>query len=563
MTAGTQAVALSDRYQPAKVIFIDMQKFLPLFICIFLAIITLYSLARATSTRTTKNTTSILFYISCILFGLFVFRQFSYSINYLYVEIREMANITAIINCRNGLFSYEGFPGNIYLYGFLQPKLLSFLPDSCNLIIANRCFNWFCLLASCFVIVAITFHLPRHTGGNLTKKDLFILSVIYLFPHLLECPLVLGTPNFLGLLISNLIFLCALSPKVRYSVFIPILLAAAYLTKQYYLYAAIYPLAAIVLHSKDKKSFARRILFAGEILMASAFLIYLSFHSEQTYYSFLHHLVARSSTFGYFSTAKRHIIFFVCYVPLPTLLIAYYVYRKLKSRNLGKPFSIQNLTISQRYGIFLGIVLFFVFSCLLRLGAHGGALGLLYFSQLAGPVVTVIAGIFLAKYQKQFALKLILISVLVVQLSFATFHTISANAFNEDSIRYLQQHIKGRNVLGCALTSYIEFMESGRPTDNGQLVYAHTITPKNDNNGHTLKKQQAQYEAYLKKVTSEISQKKYDYIYTDQDYYSLFSGKKFTDIIQKSYQPNKTIILKDAHFYDSYPAKITEWVPKS
>lgn len=230
------------------------------------------------------------------------------------IEARELANVTAIRQFRDGSFgTLSAYPGNIYLYGGLQAWLLSWLPGWNNVLL-NRLFSLLGVLVSAVPLLAAARRLARLAGIHPGRWVWVLPAGCYFLPCLVEIPFTLGTPNYLGLLLANcVLWLCVGRFRGRH-VLAGVLLVGCFMTKQYFLLAAQYVVLYNFLLCRPRRAVAN-IAVAGAVALGGCALCFLS---DQVYYSFVHHIVDADCA------KKRALQKFMAYVPyvLPLLLPA-------------------------------------------------------------------------------------------------------------------------------------------------------------------------------------------------------------------------------------------------
>lgn len=473
------------------------------------------------------------------------------------VEARELANVTAIQQYRERTFDVlEYYPQNMYLYGSLQAYILSFLP-SCNDLMSNRFFSLLCLLLSYIPLVMALRNMGRGLWEAKGYTIYMLLGCCYFMPFIIELPYTVGTPNFLGLLFSNLtLFICTCKFTGR-DALAGLLLVGCFMTKQYYLIATIY-IVNYCLFFDSFKNGVRRIAIAGAVALACCSLCFMS---DQVLYAFAHH------TFAADCTKRRALIKFSQYIcrvlPMivPSALVVYQIaarrvqHGRLKDDVLGFV-----LHAKGRICLFALLNVIIATLVLTKIGGHSGALGLLYFTQLLTPPLAFLCYVLVMVGGNRSSLWIITSMLIATSLyfPFISLHgeleavrtqkaALSAYAFdisNNDSVR------------GSTFTSYYD-VAHGRPIfENGQQQYMHTIQlPSNHLNifSGRVRPYQDKGQIYLAQLIDDLRQCKWEIVYTDD---CSYMPKPAMNVLRQQYTLSRTYTFN----FPLYKGKLTRWV---
>lgn len=467
------------------------------------------------SPRLWKVVLGVMLLLLLVLIGVRLWQSY----HVLFAEIREMANITAILHIRNGTFNdVHCWPGNIYLYGCLQAWLLSFLPAEWNPILLNRLFTWLCLLASDAVLVLSIKELLQRMGRRMSRVTELLAASLYLLPHLFQMPSTLGTPNYLGLLLANITLYCSIRVSKANLFLLPLLLTGCFMTKQYFLYSGSYVLLGYYLLHKGIRPWWE---FAV-ICLLSGIGIALCFLLDETCYALHHHLNMRS---GYLPRGKflRRYALYLCFIsPLLWVLYKEILLCCWKAGNRWQDWKKLLQGISRP-------VLFalsgFVLSALLmvRMGQHCGAIGIMYFPQLMGTPSILLLGVVLGRRQHQRSIAFIcslLITAMTGTLIALALRPSPYSARVADFAAAAQQDFSNPTlcVRGSALSSYIELPLRGRVDDNGQTCYLETVYPHTGN--FWLGEYRQRAEEMKGNFLAALRGRVYDVMYVDSFSYS-------------------------------------------
>lgn len=471
------------------------------------------------------------------------------------IECREMTNVVVIQSIREGTVQdVTALPENIYLYGLLQGWFLSWLPESVNLVTANRFCSLLCLLLSSIVLsaaICAAVHLAQKKP--LPPLTLLILFICSLLPHLYDMPMSLGTPNYSGLLFSNLVLLCALRPSRSNAILFPLLITACMATKSYYLFSLVYVVCSYLFIRKDSYRWAEALFVAVTVILGG----WWHFSSEQSQYALIHHLAQRTG-----AGTDIYRLFRVGYWLITVsgvLVLTLSSMRGMRWREVKQGVA-ATLGQAVKYmvksvgGKKIAVVPFVVCTAIaatvviFRMGQHRGMAGILYFAQLLTPPLIIAASYILSVYPARRATySIALFAVMVTNLLIIVGRTdrlcrhlqIPADAVAQDFLRH-----RGK-VRGSGLTGPTEWSLFRRVTDNGQLKYSDTIYWSDK--ASPIRRAN---EAYKKRVADAIRQQTYDVIYTDP--ISYLNENRFPEL--KEYYAGTKSGSNGNHF--------TRWLPK-
>lgn len=401
------------------------------------------------------------------------------SCHVLFVEIREMANITAILHLRNGTFNdVHCWPGNIYLYGCLQAWLLSFLPVEWNPILLNRLFSWLCLLAGDAVLVLSIRELLLRMGRRMSRSTGLLAASLYLLPHLFQMPSTLGTPNYLGLLLANITLYCSIRVSKVNLLLLPLLLTGCFMTKQYFLYSGSYVFLGYYLLNKGKRPWWE----FPFICVLAGLGIALCFLLDETCYALQHHLNMRGGILTRERFLRRYALYLCFISPLLWLLYKETLHccRKAGSRWQDWKKLLQGISRPVLFAL-SG----FALSALLmvRMGQHIGAIGILYFPQLMGTPSILLFGVALGRLQRQRCIAFICSLMIAAMAGILIAHALRPSPWSarvEAFAELARQDFSNPDlcVRGSSLSSYIELPVRGRVDDNGLTCYLEFVYPR-------------------------------------------------------------------------------------
>ncbi len=445
----------------------------------------------------------------------------------LFVEIREMANITAIISLRNGIFNeVASFPGNIYLYGFLQAWLLSFLPEGCNLILANRMFSWGSLLLSDAVLVLAIRELLTRENIRMNKATGLIAASLYLLPHLFQIPTTLGTPNYLGLLLGNLILFLSIRGGRGNILLVPLLLTGCFMTKQYFLYSLIYSLMGIyVLHGKKHPWWE-----FPAICLLSGMGIALCFLSKETGYALQHHLNVRFGLLDNRQFLRRYALY-LCFISPLLWLLCQGIFIRWRKRGWKGMF--HNFSRPSLFALALWLASALV---MLRMGRHCGAIGIMYFPQLMGTSSILLFGLLLGRLQRRHVAALtcsLMVAAMAGGMACLALRGVWAPSPYDAFVSAAKQDFDNPSlrVRGTSLSSYIELPVRGWVDDNGLTCYMEAVYPRKSRFwlGEYRERAAEAKAEYL----SALKERVYDVIYLDPFSYCPQEAK---ELIEEGYE---------------------------
>lgn len=462
------------------------------------------------------------------------------------IEWREMANVTVIQSLREETVQeVASLPENIYMYGLLQAVVLSWLPESVNWVLANRFCSLLCLLLSSAVLATAVSSLVRLAGKKpLAPLTMLILFIGSLLPHLFDCPSALGTPNYSGLLFSNLVLLCALRPSRANVLLFPLSVAACMATKSYYLFSLVYIACSYLFLRKTPY----RWLEALVVALAVGMVGWWYYSLPQSQYALVHHLLQRADT-DIGRLPGRTVCYLITIFSIPVLMVRGGWKWVCALRRQGVPRMIKAFGgETPAVAPFVGCVAVAAVVVVFRMGQHTGAFGILYFAQLLTPPLIVAAAYGLSvRPPRRAEVCLSLAAVAAVCMLIAVGKArksyghllVQTAAVEQDFLR------QGANVRGSVLTSPVEWKLFHHVTDNGLLEYADLIYSPDSSSAvrHTC-------EAYREKVAANIRQQAYDVIYTDL--ISYLNESRFPEL--KEYYEG-TPLGNDANHF-------TRWVPR-
>lgn len=392
------------------------------------------------------------------------------------IEARELANVTAIRQLRDDSFNtLAAYPQNIYLYGALQAWLLSWLPGW-NDVLLNRLFSLACMLGSAIPLLAAAKRMNSLAGGC-TRPGAWVLPLgCYLLPFLIEIPFSLGTPNYLGLLLANSVLWISLCSFRGKDVLAGLLLVGCFLTKQYFLLAALYVVLYNLLLCNSLRKAALHTAVTGAVALGGCALCFVS---DQVFYSFVHHIVDANCA------KKRALQKFCAYslYVLPMVLPAVGVGAKLLLRH-RRGFAgrfLAPLRENMRSRVYLCVLANVGLTALVlvKVGGHSGALGQLYFTQLLTPPLLLLC--FLLQQRGEPAVRGGATSLLLL----AGVAWYAAGALREERAAmqtqpqalavYAADIQRGSTVRGSCMTALYDAAHGLAITENGQQQYMDTV----------------------------------------------------------------------------------------
>lgn len=391
------------------------------------------------------------------------------------IEARELANVTAILQLRDHSFNtLEAYPQNIYLYGTLQAWLLSWLPGW-NDVMLNRLCSFACMLCSAVPLLLAASRLAHLAELRMDQGVLSLFAGCYILPFLIEIPFSLGTPNFMGLLLANSILWLALQRFRGRHALAGLLLVGCFLTKQYFLLAALYVILYNLLLCPWKKAVCN-ITLTGAVALGGCALCFLS---DQVYYSFVHHIVDADCAK---KRALRKFGMYAMYV-LPMVLPAAMMAGGTMVRwwRKGWRAAVDTVRTSLRTRVFLcaAVSVLAVSLVLVKVGGHSGALGQLYFTQLLTPPLLLLC--FLLQLRRNTAAGRVWIALLLAGCT--AWHALQSQQEEREAIQtqraamamYAGDLESGASVRGCCTTAFYHAANGLPITENGQQQYVDTI----------------------------------------------------------------------------------------
>ena len=490
-----------------------------------------------------------------VLFGMLVFAKVQASLYTPFAEVREMANIVAIESIRNEVLNNIAYyPENIYLYGHLQAWVLSWLPENINLMQANRIFSIIVLLLSTFPLLLAIKKLQPKTG----VFSLSIAACAYLYPNIAEFPLTLGTPNYLGLLFSNLVLYLSIRQDYTKIISIPICLIGCFLTKQYHLFALCYPICALLFYKTEHFAFLKFI----SILILTGIGIYICMTHIQSQYSIQHHLLLREGSSMRMMVTK-YLSYMFMMLPVLWLVLKAFLQQHLSTKlHIGRnPSKLEiNINLSQtpnrQFPLFDFIFCCSILCCsllvMVRMGQHLGAIGIMYYAQLVTPSLITFAifyssSIGLKKADSVIACFLLaFISIKSTWTELRTYRSYS----NDSSIVMNDLRDSNLKIRGSAVISYMHKELNQEIQDNGQTQYTELTFPKHEDLRFSEIKNKAQQ--YKNQLNNQIENQYYDIIYTDC---ASYIHPDRCSVLTKKY-----ICTHDLEISQGW--KVKRWVPK-
>lgn len=491
-----------------------------------------------------------------ILFGMLVFVKIQGALNTPFAEVREMANIVAIESIKNKILNNIAYyPENIYLYGCLQAWVLSWLPEDINLIQANRIFSIISLLLSAFPILLIIKKLQPKTGA----LTLLIAACAYLYPNIVEFPLTLGTPNYLGLLFSNLVLYLSIRHDNMKIIFIPICLICCFLTKQYHLFSLCYPICALLFYKKERLAFLKFII----ILILTGIGIYICMTHMQSQYAIQHHLLVRGGASKRLMVSK-YLSYILLMLPILWLMFIAFLRQHLSTKlHIGRnPSKLEiNINLSQtkksQFPIFDFIFCLSILCCSLlvmfRMGQHVGAIGIMYYAQLLTPTLVTFAIFYSSSIgikKSDSVIACIFLALISLKTTWNELHT-SRSYSNESNIVMNDLKDSNLNIRGSAVTSYMQNELNQKFQDNGLTQYTELTFPRHEDFRFSELRNKAQQ--YKNKLNSQIENQYYDVIYTD---FASYIQPSKDSVLTKKYTCTHELEISQGW-------KVKRWVPKN
>lgn len=391
------------------------------------------------------------------------------------IEARELANVTAIRQLRDHSFnSLDTYPENIYLYGALQAWLLSWLPEW-NDILTNRLYALSCMLCSVVPLLSAAKRLAHMAKLRLEREVTALFAGCYFLPFLIELPFTLGTPNFMGLLLANCILWLGLQRFRGRHVLAGLLLVGCFLTKQYFILAALYVVLYNFLRCPWKKA-VWNIILTGAVALGGCTLCFLS---DQVYYSFVHHIVDENCAK---KRAVRKFGIYALYV-LPMVLPAAIVVGEIMccQWRAGWRSITAALRQSRRARVFLCLTVnvLAVSLVLVKIGGHGGALGQLYFTQLLTPPLLLLCFLLLLlcnSISGRVGTALLLGCCTVWHAVLSQHDECTAIQTQRAALSMYAADLKsGTSVRGSCMTAFYDASVGLPITENGQQQYMDTL----------------------------------------------------------------------------------------
>lgn len=467
-------------------------------------------------------------------------------------EVREMANIVAIQSVRDGsMFQIESYPDTIYMYGLLQAWILSHLPPAIDLLLANRFFALGCLLLSSAVLILAIKTGLKQAGKPMPRLLALLLFVASLAPHFRDIPQTLGTPNYLGLLCSNLVLLLCLKKSLANLVLLPLLVTAAFLTKQYFLFSYCYIVLAYAFLYTGRSKWPGLAL----ITLLIAVGLWLCFEIPQTRYAFQHHLNMRE--------CKSVSVMFYKYknFTILTLPAFWLLYRSLMKRSVRdfrchtsqegqmqlmltfQPPYIGNGSVARRLILFSLAITMAAALVMMRMGQHTGAISIIYYAQLLTAPLMFLTGLAAAMSplsKWDYGIAGILAGLLCLELSVQDIR--QRHLTYEEEAEIVRKDLEDPNLVvrGCALTSYMQREMHMPINDNGLHQYLEMTYPSNAEPGAFACQTRAL--EYKERLADDIEKQRFDVIYTDE--YSYLCPQNIPELDQFYRNTGKIKIMR-------------------
>lgn len=463
---------------------------------------------------------------ACLVFaGVLAYQLYVILISPL-AEWREFANVVAVQTIRDGLLNVpEMVPQHLYLYGTLQPWLLSLLPETWNLVVTVRLFSFVSLLLSAVVfLLSVNALLVQTNRYPLSRLLTVFAGMSFLLPHMCDIPSTLSNPCHVGLMLSMLTLFFSIRRTVFNIVLLPACVVGCFMTKSYFLFSLVYVWCAYFFLYTGKRKWGELLL----VMLLTALGVGLCFLSFQTQYSFIHHFNMRGGKDA-LRMLKRLAVYFGLISGI-IWLFACALLRMRSSRKNGEslfcPCCLSFRTLREclcghrrSVTLFLSAVTLAATIVILRMGQHTGALGIVYDAQLFSPAVllAVTYGVSVMGFQKiDASVGFLLVAATCVGLFFGRIISVQDCMSIDYELVVRDFSTPGMKVRGSAVTSPVEWQLFRRVCDNGQLEYLETVYSSDDDSPSSLKSIVNEYKARLEK---EISDRSYDVIYTDMASY--------------------------------------------
>lgn len=493
---------------------------------------------------------------ACLAFGALVAYQLMLIFTMPLTEFREFANISAIQAIREGCINIPAaVPNHIYLYGTLQPWLLSFIPSGWDTVLLCRLFTYSMLLLSAAVFVAAINALLAVAGKGALSPLLAVLSgMTFLLPHMCDIPSTLSNPCHLGLFLSMSVLLLSIRRTAAGPLLIPLLIVGCYMTKSYFLFSLVYVWCAYFFLYEGKKKWAELALLMLPVMIG----IGLCFLSFQTQYALTHHL--NMSDGKIFIRMVKRLLCCCALMGGMAWIVACSLFRKRKNLSFSRAqkmfTSLQKQVCPSLCGKRVSVSLFLLsiniaaFIVILRMGQHAGALGIVYDAQLFAPSVILLMAFCCAhtpRAAQDSRIAFLLVAATCAALYYGRVCSVGNNLMYDKTIVVQDFSDSALRVRGCALTAPVEWHISGQISDGGQHEYLETLYSPHDNQSvlkHII-------EQYRKQLEADIRHQTYDVIYTDVA--SYLTPKRFPEL-KEYYTP-----AYEKHDY----SKLTRWVRQS
>jgi len=455
-------------------------------------------------------------------------------------EVREMSNIIAIQSIRDGsMFQPESYPDTIYLYGILQAWILSHLSPTIDLLFANRFFALGCLLLSSAVLILAIKTGLKLAGRSLSWPLALLLFIASLAPHFKDMPLTLGTPNYLGLLCSNLVLLLCLKKRLSNLMLLPLLVTAAFMTKQYFLFSYCYIVLAYAYLYEGRVKWLGLALIT--LLIAAG--LRMCFEISQTQYAFQHHLNMRGCK-SLSAMVNKFCVFAIMTLPALWLLFRCLLKRGVQDcccQTTREGRAQLTLTFhplfSEKRGVATQLIIFGLAGTLaatlvmLRMGQHTGAISIIYYAQLLTAPFLFLTGLAAGMShlsRRDYGIAGLLAGLLCLGLSAHDIRNYQRHIAYKAGAEIVRKDLAdpGLVVRGCTLTSYMQRDMRLPINDNGQCQYMETTYPRNAGSGTPVC--QARALEYKAQLADDIRKQRFDVIYTDE--YSYLNSKNIPDL---------------------------------
>lgn len=464
------------------------------------------------------------------------------------VEARECAGADASCAMRQGVFGM--LPYHIYVYGAIQPLLLSLVPETVDEIMLHRCYSFCCCIGSALLIFPIIKRLSHLAGLESPRYLAITICAIFLCPNLENMPFALATPSMQGMFITHLILFLSLC-SFRWKPFIlGLLVFAAWETKPYFVFSALYVLFAYLFFESNKIVILKHLTIFSLTALLSFMASYLHPQSQ----TMLQHCILCS---GGASLTRAVLKFgYFCLLLAPILVCVPYLVLRYERHAIRSRFHLP-LTAVNRTLLFVMINAVIYTLLLLKMGGHGGMIHTIYFAQLLAMPYCLLFAVLWMVYRCEMQRFICLIPVLLLISEgvigywfYKSVRRINVSVPLEETVA--SDIAAAKKICHSALTAPYEYRYSGSISDNGQLRYVHLTYP---NKGNHLKQNKERVNAFSEQFRKDVLEGKWDVIYWDHiSYIGYFSDAD----LERHYR-------KDAAFdagLPLYEAEVVRWVKK-